>query len=82
MSPIFENKDIQGKMTVLNWKNKHLNLIVGPHHMLPQIGSMDIQYASITGTNAYPAQCNTEHNSKSSRHDDDEEPINLCDERI
>ena len=41
MSPTFENKDIQGKMTVLIWKNKHLNLIVGPHHMLPQIGSME-----------------------------------------
>ena len=30
-------------MTVLNWKNVHYNLIVGPNHMLTQAGSFRFQ---------------------------------------
>ena len=30
-------------MTVLNWKNVHYNLIVGPNHMLSQAGSFRFQ---------------------------------------
>ena len=30
-------------MTVLNWKNVHFNLIVGPNHMLSQEGSLRFQ---------------------------------------
>ena len=33
----------QGKITVLNWKNMHFNLIVGPQHMLAQYGSLTFQ---------------------------------------
>ena len=37
------NKIKQGKMVVLNWKNTHFNLIVGPQHMLSQVGSISHQ---------------------------------------
>ena len=36
----------QGKITVLNWKNIHFNLIVGPNHMLSQCGSLKFQSAN------------------------------------
>ena len=42
MKPIDGNVK-QGKMTVLNWKNVHYNLIVGPNHMLSQAGSLKFQ---------------------------------------
>ena len=36
----------QGKMTVLNYKNTHFNLIVGPKHMLTEYGSLTFQTAA------------------------------------
>ena len=36
----------QGKMTVLNYKNTHFNLIVGPKHMLAEYGSLTFQTAA------------------------------------
>ena len=49
MAPTFENKEVRGKMTILNWKNTHFNLIVGPEHMLSQVGSIGFQSSSTTG---------------------------------
>ena len=43
MKPIDASIKKQGKMTVLNWKNVHYNLIVGPNHMLSQAGSFRFQ---------------------------------------
>ena len=43
MKPIDVNVQQLGKMTVLNWKNIHFNLIVGPNHMLSQAGSIKFQ---------------------------------------
>ena len=34
MKPTDVSVKKQGKMTILNWKNVHYNLIVGPNHML------------------------------------------------
>ena len=41
--PNYPNERRHGKMTVLNWKNLHFNLIVSPSHMLYQHGSMEFQ---------------------------------------
>ena len=41
LNPLAETK--QGKMTVLNYKDIHFNLIVGPNHMLSQVGSIYFQ---------------------------------------
>ena len=43
MKPNDVLKKTQGKMTILNWKNIHYNLIVGPNHMLAQNGSLQFQ---------------------------------------
>ena len=43
MKPIDVNNTQQGKMSALNWKNTHYNLIVGPHHMLSPVGSLKFQ---------------------------------------
>ena len=57
MRPTFAKKEIQGKMTVLNWKNTHFNLIVGPEHMLLQVGSISFQSAISTASNTCTAPC-------------------------
>ena len=43
MKPIGWPEKKRGKMTVLNYKNTHFNLIVGLQHMLNQYGSLSIQ---------------------------------------
>ena len=43
MKPTDINKRKQGKMTVLNWKDLHFNLIVNREHMLFQLGSFKFQ---------------------------------------
>ena len=43
MKPMNWPKVSQGKMTVLNYKNTHFNLIVNPKHMLAEYGSLTHQ---------------------------------------
>ena len=45
MKPTITNIDVREKMTILNWKNTHFNLVVGPEHMLSQVGSINFQSA-------------------------------------
>ena len=45
MKPKYKNELQQGKMSVLNWKNVHFNLIVSQTHMLAQLGSLSFQAA-------------------------------------
>ena len=55
MRPKYNKNNVQGNMTVLNWKNTHFNLIVGPEHMLSLVGSISFQALSKTNTNLSPA---------------------------
>ena len=43
MKPNSTHNNKQGKMTVLNWKNVHFNLIVGKNHMLSKARSISFQ---------------------------------------
>ena len=43
MKPLNWPEMTQGKMTVLNWKDMHFNLIVGPQDMLAHYGSITFQ---------------------------------------
>ena len=82
MKPTFENKDMKGKMTVLNWKNMHFNLIVGPSHMLSQIGSIEFQSTNNTATNPPRGQCTKTENKPKGMINEQDVPINLCDESL
>ena len=46
MKPKYKNELQQGKMSVLNWKNVHFNLIVSQTHMLSQLGSLGFQVSN------------------------------------
>ena len=56
MKPERPHKMKQGKMTVLNWKNVHYNLIVGPNHMLYELGSLSFQASQQAGSCQAPQQ--------------------------
>ena len=43
MRMLSEKKIKQGQIIVLNWKNTHFHLIVGPMHMLSEVGSISHQ---------------------------------------
>ena len=58
MKPQNINVKSQGKMTVLNWKNVHFNLIVGPLHMLSQAGSIRFQQSQVAEINSGLLQSN------------------------
>ena len=42
MKPVSLDHIRQGKMVLLNWKNQHFNLIIGPNHMLSKYGCFSI----------------------------------------
>ena len=45
-----ENTDkLNGKMTILNYKNRHFNLIINKNHALFQVGSLKFQQEKSKG---------------------------------
>lgn len=49
MKPVSLDHIRQGKMVLLNWKNQHFNLIIGPNHMLSKYGCFSFQAARKSG---------------------------------
>ena len=60
MKPAKKGDIKQDKITVLNYKNTHFNLVVGPDHLLSQCGSLTFQAANqslrVDGESLTPAQ--------------------------
>ena len=47
--PNFEGERVNGKMTILNYKNRHFNLIINKKHALYQVGSLKFQQEKASG---------------------------------
>ena len=47
--PNFEGERLNGKMTILNYKNRHFNLIIDKNHALFQVGSLKFQQEKFKG---------------------------------
>ena len=56
MRMLSEKKIKQGQIIVLNWKNTHFHLIVGPMHMLSQVGSISHQIHINQATSGLPSR--------------------------
>ena len=56
MRILSEKKIKQGQMIVLNWKNTHFNLIVGPMHIMSKVGSISHQTQINQATSGLPSR--------------------------
>ena len=64
MKPVSAMKTMQGKMVVINWKNTHFNLIVGPDHMLYQEASLRLEATGKLGIVAEGAKGQPDNSQK------------------